>query len=344
VFVDRSGGDLKLLDGFTVPPADKTGAGQWIVAGLPPGDPGSPTTLRFDLAGIAASLGITMTPSATGFGVRREFLLADGRRVVAEGVLGTAGWFGPDAVAGLDQPTTPTGAPLGPLVEEHDEPSKLPVVLAVTGASLVLFAMVLIVVVRRRRRRARGDAADRLDAIAEETAQHRAVRRQATGETPAVEPAVDPPEVTAAAPVAHLPHGADEPVWADDRVERAGRPVMTAPEAVSATDGASSSAGAATPDPEPTGAPELRSELVPEGAALPQAETAAEPQPEPQPAPAGPRRAPTEALAALVADFDELTTRLQRLKGTAIDEAPAAGDDVADPRAAAHGAERPGVP
>lgn len=190
VFIDRTTGDVKLLDGFSVPPADRTGSSEWVRSGPAKPDPGAPGRLSFDLRGISLALGTPMSAGATGFGVRREFILADGRRVVAEAVLGTVGWFGADQIEGIDQPVTSPieGPPLGPLTEEEArDTGVLVTAAALVGLVLLVVAAAVIIRVRRRRRSARGDAADQLDAIAVETQQHRALlreERRSTGRVP----------------------------------------------------------------------------------------------------------------------------------------------------------------
>jgi hypothetical protein len=196
VSVDRTTGDVKLFDGLSMLPNDKSGDSSWLTAGLPAGDPGAPTTIQIDLAKAEQALGIDLTGAASGIGIRREYVLANGRRVVAEGVLGTLAWFDPNALAGIsDSTATVDGAPLGPVA---DPETTSPWRALVAGVALALFLIALgvaIVVARRRRRAAVGDAADQLTAIAVETAEHRAITREerklATTDVPIVDEPLD---------------------------------------------------------------------------------------------------------------------------------------------------------
>lgn len=230
VFIDRSSGEVKLLDGFTVPPSDRTGRSEWVRTGLPQGDPGAPGQLQFDLQGISRALGIQMSTNATGFGLRREYVLADGRRVVAEAVLGTVSWLGADQIAGIDQAAAPEPPPVGPLVEadQTDTATKILTIGGIAVGVLLVVLAAVIIVVRRRRRRARGDAADLLDAIAVETQQHRAVlreERRATGQVPIVvidpEPAASPEPTPVEGLAALVNTGPAEPVDGSKRRRKA---------------------------------------------------------------------------------------------------------------------------
>lgn len=363
IFIDRSTGDVKLLDGFTVPPGDKTGTGTWIAAGLDKADPGAPVTVRFDLRGIAQGLGITMSPGATGFGLRRELVLADGRRVVAEAVLGTVAWFGADQIEGIEQPAALEAPPVGPLVNDSagDATSRVATIAGIAAAALLLVFGSLAIVVRRRRKKVRGDAADQLDLIAEETAQHRAVQREerrATGPVPVVraepvriaatkvpapepEPAAEPAQVPAPAPApeglaalaavgrtpsataeATVSHGADEP--------RAGAaPSSIDAEPTWADDHHTSGDRPiiAAPRARPGGgAPNEPSQGKLKSTFKPDAGDAPEP---PSPADPPARKAPAQVLESLGAEFDELSERLRRLA----DGPPGTPDDAEMPDA-----------
>ena len=345
-FIDRTAGEIKLLDGFSVPPLDKSDGGRWLASGLAPGAPSGPATLQLDLAGVAQALGFEWSPSASGLGVRREYVLDDGRHVVGEAVLATVSWLGADQVAGLDQASVPDSPPVQPLLDQAQDataPQSLTLIgLAVVAAVLVLASVAL--TVRRRRRRARGDAADQLTALASETRQRRAVIRheRETGQVPVVadlepadrpgegessgsaEPArspTDPGPLPDAPPVgpeaedgrvgSHLsgkrPIDA-EPVWADARTGSGERPLIDAPtvkplprpQAEPAEPGHSDQAVVDVPGP-PT--PEPRS-------------TPRSGQPSRDGSPGsveGSRVSPNSALATLGAEFDELSSRLDKL-------------------------------
>jgi hypothetical protein len=194
VAIDRTTGDVRLIDGMSLPPTDQTGDSSWLLTGLDPADPGAPTTMQIDLAGVVRALHIDVSGTATAIGLRRQYVLADGTQIAAEGVLGTLGWFDPTAAVGLDQPTpVDDGAPLGPVAGAPSSSSS--VWLYTLGAVFVgvaLLALAIAAVTERRRRdAARRDAADELIAIAVETEEHRAItreeRRLATQEVEEVE-------------------------------------------------------------------------------------------------------------------------------------------------------------
>ena len=204
VSIDRTTGEVRAFDGTTLPPTDRTGDASWLTTGLSPGDPATAGTMQIDLDGVARALGIELAGTTSGIGIRRQFVLADGRQIVAEGVLGTLVWFDANAAADFgSNRSTPDGAPLGPVADTDSSPSWIGRAIGGVLALLVLIAVVAAIVLRRRRRAAAGDAADSLTAIAIETAEHRAItreeRRLSTADVPVVDEAVTQPPATATA-------------------------------------------------------------------------------------------------------------------------------------------------
>ncbi len=150
VRIDRNTGTLTLLDGFGIPPTDKSGDRSWVVAGFPAGQSTAAAMLLFDLPKMAAALGIELGAETTGIGLSRTFVLADGRVVTVDTVLGTSKWFdlGPAPAVPVADTTIP--AQTDATVSSGPAPG----VLAAGVAGVLVLVLLGLLLVRRRGRRA----------------------------------------------------------------------------------------------------------------------------------------------------------------------------------------------
>jgi hypothetical protein len=148
-----------LFDGFSATPTDKSGDRAWITSTSPAGGKAGTGTITFSRTALGAALGVELPPGTpatmyrVGFGLMRTILLADGRVITAEAVVGTDAWFGlgPEPTAPT---TTVVAAPSIAVVDAGDE--RLPIYVG-AGAAAVIVLGVLLLLVSRRRRRARGE-------------------------------------------------------------------------------------------------------------------------------------------------------------------------------------------
>ncbi|MCX7621907.1 MAG: hypothetical protein N2037_13825 [Acidimicrobiales bacterium] len=189
VWINRTEGTLKLIDGLSQPPVDRTAAAKpsWVVEGFPdPAAAMSPGRLVFDLDAVADALGIDLTAGPVALGLRREFVLDDGRIVTAEAVLATTDWFAIHAVG--DDPMATANTPVTSAVPAitSDEEQRQYLLTVAFGATVLLLLVIALSVRRARKaRRSRQDAADALERMAEEAEQLRRTREHRAISDPA---------------------------------------------------------------------------------------------------------------------------------------------------------------
>lgn len=199
IVVNRTDGTVRLLDGYSVPPADRTDQPGWLIDGVTSGSAAGPATISFDLPALAAALGMELGPTTSAFGVRRELVLADGRRVAADAVMGTLGWFDPGFVAAT--PAAPGGA-TAQVQDTEPTGDRRTIALVVAGVAVLGALLVGVALLVRRRRAVPGevgdDAADELDALAaEQSAERRSRRDVSAGAGPGPSSTSEQPVVVA---------------------------------------------------------------------------------------------------------------------------------------------------
>jgi hypothetical protein len=155
--VDRTNGQIQLLEASDGTLVDVSGDRSWIGRGLPAvsTDPG---TLSFDLPAVAALVGLEAGDDTLAVSVDRTFGLADGRVVTVYGVAATLGWFARAAEEAAGVPevlaTTTIPAPEGEAAAATDDAATASEVLpALVAVAVLLVAVAVIVLVARARRR-----------------------------------------------------------------------------------------------------------------------------------------------------------------------------------------------
>jgi len=150
VELNRTTGDVRLVDGRQWPPVDATGDATWLLATDVPDALGRPVTV-LDLSGVLTAVGASTARDAVGLGVTRTWSLADGRKVVADGVMGDVTWL--DTAVNLVSPVqtiAPATIAPTPAPEPADEGS-LDWILGILAAVLLLTGLSLVLAGRRRR-------------------------------------------------------------------------------------------------------------------------------------------------------------------------------------------------
>jgi hypothetical protein len=165
--VDRTNGQIQLLEASDGTLVDVSGDRSWIGRGLPAVST-DPVTLSFDLPAVAALVGLEAADDTLAVSVDRTFGLADGRVVTVYGVAATVGWFAraTEIAAGVPEVLATTTVPA---VESEaaadDDTDRLidvwPALLAVALVAVVGTTIVLAIRARRRRPAARPSARTR---------------------------------------------------------------------------------------------------------------------------------------------------------------------------------------
>lgn len=142
--IDRTAGEVRLVDARTWPVVDATGDRSWALVDRWTGAPGEQGELVFDLDAVLAALGETPDRSTVALGLTRTIRLPDERLVVADGVLATTAWLdtavAPEVLAEPEAPTvaaTPPGD-AGSADGVATAGLALVVGLALLGASLIV--------------------------------------------------------------------------------------------------------------------------------------------------------------------------------------------------------------
>lgn len=201
IWINRTDGTLKLIDGLSQPPVDRTSTTResWVVKGF--ADTSSamgPGQLVFDLEAVAQALDIDLAAGPPALGLRREFVLDDGRIVTAEAVLATTDWFAVHAVGEDPMATVTTMAAAPPPVSSSDDEQRQYLLAVGIGGGVLLLLIVALFIRRARHaRRNRQDAADALERLAEEAQEMRRTREH-TAITAAVQ--VQPQPVSGPGP------------------------------------------------------------------------------------------------------------------------------------------------
>lgn len=160
ILVDRVTGAVKLFDGSVTPAADVSSKSNWLVQGLPEGNPGAPATLSFDMSAVAEALGISLSADGVALGVDRVFALPDGRSLTSAGVLGTIGWFNQAAATAPASvaPTTSMSVATDP-ADASSSSGRTSLIAGVAAGVGVLMVIVLALGSRRRRVRREAEVA-----------------------------------------------------------------------------------------------------------------------------------------------------------------------------------------
>ena len=204
--INRTTGEVRLVDPRQWPVVDATGDGSWRRPEASVGDPGGAATLSFDLDAVLAALGDAPSRSTVALGLTRTQGLPDGRVVVADGVLGTTAWL--DTAVSLQVPGTtaaPTEVAAPPAAADDGDDVGLSIVGIAAVVVLVLVGASLIVS-GRKRRAAERDLADGAGADADADAEIR------------IPPSAPPPDATepTVAPLVAPADGAREPTAAPE--------------------------------------------------------------------------------------------------------------------------------